>query len=132
MDRTEILLSKVDTLSRIDAGALGTSINLRAAVTTTFNNLLQFLLEEYPTSISAEDARQLQPQLSERLCRGLQAPTREILERLDERLVPVLVIRWLIHDRNLHLAMSDMTPEWSRFCTEYMALFPRIEEALAA
>ncbi len=116
-DRTTALLNKINTLMRLNSGALELA-NRSVTITTTVNNLLRFLLDQYPVRFSIGDPDALMrkidasPEIDE-----------AFLSSIPEAVVPFAVVRRLMRNAVLDLQASHFSMEWREFVQRYRPLF---------
>ncbi len=135
MHRIDKLLMKVDTITRLNDREIDL-MNPRMTVTTTLNNVMKTLLDDWPHDISEAEADRLLPILVDyfkiegdlRLSRPhLEWAIREGYEAL----VPILVVRHLMRDRNLTVNIAHSSKiVWKEFIARYRTLLNRLDAAL--
>lgn len=135
MHRIDRLLMKLDTITRLNRGEIDL-INPRLSITSTLNNLIRTLLDDWPLAVSEREISSLVSVIVDYFqSEGEVNLTRRhiewLIERRYEALVPILVIRHLMRDEMLMVHVSyNSKREWSEFLLRYRGILRRVDEAL--
>ncbi len=136
MHRVELILNKISTIETLNRGESINLINRVPAITSTFNNILRTMIDQWPiTPVTEEEVEAVYPVMIKWLENTTtqkfgKASLEHAMRSGLEGFVPFLIVRFLLRNQALNINIRHTTPEWMEFVTLYKPVFDKMDRTL--